>query len=71
MARITRRNLQAEEAEYAMAYAFAQRTGHRTTFANARRCLVWRWLRDMASVLFLGRRRIKTATSNLGDLGRV
>ena len=24
---------------------------------------------DMASVLFLGRRRIKTATSNLGDLG--
>jgi hypothetical protein len=23
----------------------------------------------MASVLFLGRRRIKTATSNLGDLG--
>ena len=25
-------------------------------------------LRDMASVLFLGRRRIKTATSNLGDL---
>jgi hypothetical protein len=26
-------------------------------------------LRDMAPVLFLGRRRIKIATSNLGDLG--
>ena len=36
---------------------------------SARRCLLWRWLRDMASVLFLGRRRRKTATSNLGDLG--
>jgi len=35
---------------------------------SARRCLLWRWLRDMTSVLFLGRRRIKTATSNLGDL---
>ena len=37
---------------------------------SARRCLLWRWLRDMTSVLFLGRRRIKTATSNLGYLGR-